>query len=66
LIAQSRVPRVHAPRVNKIVRKRRSVSADTGSRLSRYFDTTPQFWWNLQTAYDLRGHPPKLPPFPSL
>jgi len=23
-------------------------------RLGRYFGTTPQFWLNLQTAYDLK------------
>ncbi len=45
---------VPAPRVNDIVRERRGVSADTALRLARYFDTTPQFWLNLQMAYDLR------------
>lgn len=45
---------VPAPRVNDIVRERRGVSADTALRLARYFDSTPQFWLNLQTAYDLR------------
>lgn len=45
---------VPAPRVNNIVRERRGVSADTALRLARYFDTTPVFWLNLQTAYDLR------------
>lgn len=45
---------VPAPRINDIVRERRGISADTALRLARYFDTTPQFWLNLQTAYDLR------------
>lgn len=45
---------VPAPRINEIVRERRGVSADTALRLARYFGTTPQFWLNLQTAYDLR------------
>jgi addiction module HigA family antidote len=45
---------VPAPRVNDIVRERRGVTADTALRLARYFDTTPQFWLNLQSAYDLR------------
>ncbi|MBK8285602.1 MAG: HigA family addiction module antidote protein [Ahniella sp.] len=45
---------VPAPRVNDIVRERRGVSADTALRLARYFDSTPQFWLNLQAAYDLR------------
>ena len=45
---------VAAPRVNDIVLERRGVSADTALRLARYFNTTPEFWLNLQTAYDLR------------
>jgi antitoxin HigA-1 len=45
---------VPAPRGNDIVRERRGVTADTALRLARYFDTTPQFWLNLQSAYDLR------------
>ncbi len=31
----------------------RAVTPDTALRLSRYFGTTPQFWLNLQLAYDL-------------
>jgi antitoxin HigA-1 len=45
---------VPTPRVNDIVRERRGVTADTALRLARFFDTTPQFWLNLQSAYDLR------------
>ena len=45
---------VPTPRVNDVLRGRRGISADTALRLARYFDTTPQFWLNLQTAYDLR------------
>lgn len=52
--ALSKALKVPAPRINDIVRERRGVSADTALRLARYFDTTPQFWLNLQTAYDLR------------
>jgi addiction module HigA family antidote len=52
--ALAKALKVPAPRINDIVRERRGVSADTALRLARYFDTTPQFWLNLQTAYDLR------------
>jgi addiction module HigA family antidote len=52
--ALAKALKVPAPRVNDIVRERRGVSADTALRLARYFDTTPQYWLNLQTAYDLR------------
>lgn len=46
--------KVPAPRINDIVRERRAVTPDTALRLARYFDTTPEFWLNLQTAYDLK------------
>jgi addiction module HigA family antidote len=45
---------VPAPRINDIVRERRAVTTDTALRLARYFDTTAQFWLNLQTAFDLK------------
>jgi addiction module HigA family antidote len=45
---------VPTPRVNDILRERRGITADTALRLARYFGTTPQFWLNLQSAYDLR------------
>ena len=45
--------RVPAPRINAIVRGKRSISADTALRLGRYFKMEPQFWLNLQSNYDL-------------
>ena len=41
-------------RINEIILGKRSVTPDTSFRLSRYFKTTPDFWLNLQTAYDLK------------
>ena len=46
--------KVPAPRINDIIRERRSITPDTALRLARYFGTTPDFWLNLQTAYDLK------------
>jgi addiction module HigA family antidote len=46
--------RIPAPRVNDIVRERRSVTPDTALRLARHFGTTAQFWLNLQASYDLK------------
>jgi len=40
-------------RVNEIVHGQRSISADTALRFGRYFGTSPQFWLNLQSHYDL-------------
>ena len=47
--------KVPAPRVNDIVRERRAVTPDTALRLSRYFGTSPEFWMDLQTAFDLKN-----------
>ena len=44
---------VPVTRVNDIVRGKRAITADTALRLARYFGTTPQFWMNLQTNFDL-------------
>jgi antitoxin HigA-1 len=45
--------RVPATRMAKIVHGWRGITADTALRLARYFNTTPKFWLNLQTSYDL-------------
>ena len=45
--------RVPVTRMSEIVNRRRGVTADTALRLARYFGTTPEFWMNLQAAYDL-------------
>jgi len=44
---------VPATRIAEIVHERRAITADTAIRLGRYFKTTPRFWLNLQTAFDL-------------
>jgi addiction module HigA family antidote len=41
-------------RISEILSGKRSITADTALRLSRYFGNSPQFWLNLQTHYDLR------------
>ena len=46
--------RVPAPRINDVIRQKRGVSIDTALRLAIYFNTTAQFWMNLQTSYDLK------------
>jgi addiction module HigA family antidote len=45
--------RVPATRIGAIVKGHRSVTADTALRLSRFFDTSPEFWMNLQAMHDL-------------
>jgi addiction module HigA family antidote len=55
-ISQNKLGRdlnVPAQRINEIVRGQRAITVDTALRLSRYFQTSPQFWLNLQARYDL-------------
>ena len=47
-------------RINEIVHGRRSITADTALRLSRYFGTTERFWMNLQTRYELEVEKDRL------
>ena len=53
--ALSQAIRVSATRVNDIVNGKRRITADTALRLARYFGNSPDFWLNLQAAYDLRA-----------
>ena len=45
---------VPANRITAILNEQRSITGDTALRLAKYFDTTPEFWMNLQTAYDVK------------
>jgi len=45
--------RVPLTRIADIFHERRGITADTALRLGRYFKTSPTFWLNLQTRYDL-------------
>ncbi len=40
-------------RITAIMAGERAISADTALRLARFFDTTPEFWINLQGAHDI-------------
>jgi len=44
---------VPAARISEICRGRRSISADTALRLSRWLGASPDFWLGLQAQYDL-------------
>ena len=45
---------VSANRVTAILNGDRDITGDTALRLARYFDTTPQFWLNLQQTWQIR------------
>ena len=56
-VSQNKLARdidVPVGRINDIVHGRRSISADTAVRLGAYFNTTAEFWSNLQARYDLK------------
>ncbi len=46
---------LHIPyqRINEIINQRRGITPSTALRLSKYFETTPGFWMNLQLSWDL-------------
>jgi antitoxin HigA-1 len=45
---------VPANRISQIVKGRRAITGDTALRLGHWLGMSPQFWLNLQSAYDLR------------
>ena len=45
--------KVPIQRINTLVNGKRGVTAETAWLLAREFDTTPEFWMNLQAAWDL-------------
>lgn len=44
------VPRT---RIERLVKGETAMTADTALRLAAFFGNTPEFWLNLQRAYDL-------------
>jgi antitoxin HigA-1 len=56
-LSQSRLAKavgISPNRIAEIVNNRRRITADTALRLGLYFGTSPEFWMNLQTHYDLK------------
>jgi addiction module HigA family antidote len=46
-------------RVNEIVKGKRGITPDTAWLFAGAFGTTPEFWMNLQTVYDLALNRPE-------
>lgn len=46
-------------RINEIIRGKRGITPETAWLLSQALNTTPQFWMNLQTNYDLVRNKPQ-------
>ena len=41
-------------RITFILNGKRAITADTALRLGKFFGTTPEFWLNLQSDFDLK------------
>lgn len=41
-------------RISQIIAAKRAVTGDTALRFGHWFGTDPQFWLNLQSAYEIR------------
>ena len=46
--------KVPTNRVTAIINGQRAISGDTALRLAQFFGTSPQFWLNLQSLYEIR------------
>jgi len=44
---------VNVTRINRIIKGKSAITADTALRLGRYFGTTAQLWLNMQSRYNL-------------
>jgi len=58
-VALARHIGVPVPRVNEIVRGKRGITPETAWLFAEAFGTSPEFWLNLQTNYDLVRFRPK-------
>lgn len=47
-------------RINEIVRGKRGITPETAWLFAQAFETSPQFWMNLQTNYDLAASRPSM------
>jgi addiction module HigA family antidote len=47
-------------RISQIIKEKRSITADTALRFSRFFGNSPQFWLGLQNDFDLEEQQIKL------
>jgi addiction module HigA family antidote len=52
---------VPANRITAIIKGQRGITGDTAVRLATFFDTTAEFWMNLQKTYELRLAAQALP-----
>lgn len=49
-------------RISEIIKGKRSISIDTALRFSKFFGTSPEFWINIQTQFDLETKKEEIEP----
>lgn len=56
--------KLHVPRtrIERIATEQAPITTNTALRLAKFFDTTPEFWMSMQTAYDLSQEAEALAP----
>jgi addiction module HigA family antidote len=54
--------KLHVPRtrIERLVALQTPVTTDTALRLAKFFKTTPEFWMNMQTHFDLSIEAPAM------
>ncbi len=57
LAKKLRIPRT---RIERLVKETHPITSDTALRLAKFFDTTPQYWLQMQMTYDLAQDGPAL------
>jgi addiction module HigA family antidote len=51
--ALARKLKISKNRLNELIRAKRGMTPETAWKLAKFFNTSPEFWMNLQTAHDL-------------
>lgn len=59
LARELNVPRT---RIERLVAGQTSITPDTALRLAKFFNSTPEFWMNMQAGYDIKTEARKLQP----
>ena len=44
---------VDPTRISEIIKGKRKITADTAMRFAQFFGTSPEFWMNMQSRYEL-------------
>jgi len=62
MTAYALAKKLHVPRtrIERIIAEKTAISPDTALRLAKFFNTTAQFWLNMQNDYELKSLPDEV------